>query len=346
MPQTEPHWGIAPLCPSHPDVNRFVHHHWENPTMRNSTHHVTLAILSAAAMMVTAAAAAAADDVFSTTADATTISVADGGRPVLSYRFGEVPFKPCVDKLFTPGGVQILRDAPHDHLHHHALMFALVVDGVDFWGERPECGRQLGPPPSITTRKDADGVHLTLAGQLDWTAPDAQQPLAVEKRTIELCSGEGPSATLVTWRSELAPGPGRDAITLSGTHYDGLGVRMIESMDGVGRFTFASGEPGPVVRGTERVTPTTWVAYTAPADGKTVTVALFDHPKNARHPAGMFTMLAPFAYLSATPNVWKEPLEVKAGRPLVLRYGVALWDGEPGRAAIEALYQKWLESEP
>lgn len=313
--------------------------------MRSTTYHLALATLAVVAVL-SAAARAGADEGLSAAAEATTISVAEDGRPVLSYRFGDVPFKPYVDKLFTPGGVQVLRDAPHDHLHHHALMFALVVDGVDFWGERPECGRQLGPPPSMSMEKGPAGSRLTLAGTLDWTPPDAEKPLAVEKRTIALRSGDGQDATLLTWRSELAAGPDRDVITLTGTHYDGLGVRMIESMDGAGRFLYASGEPGPIVRGTERVTPTMWAAYTAPADGKTVTVAMFDHPQNARHPAGMFTMPTPFAYLSATPNVWKEPLEVKAGQPLVLRYGVALWDGDPGRDVIGALYRRWLESEP
>jgi len=313
--------------------------------MRSLMQHATLTTLFAAALAATATAVAA-DPGFSTSTDATTISVSDGGRPVLSYRFGEVPFKPYVDKLFTPGGVQVLRDAPHDHLHHHALMFALVVDGVDFWAERPDRGRQTGPPPSISTRKGPDGDCLTLAGRLDWTPPDAREPLAVEQRAVEIHSAAGLGATLVTWQSELAPGPGRDAVTLSGTHYDGLGLRMVESMDGVGEFTYASGEPGPIVRGTERVTPSTWAAYTAPVGGRTVTVALFDHPKNARHPAGMFTMPAPFAYLSATPNVWKEPLEIKSCQPLVLRYAVALWDNHPDRQTIEALYQRWLAREP
>ena len=69
-------------------------------------------------------------------------------------------------------------------------------------------------------------------------------------------------------------------------------------------------------------------------DGKPVTVAIFDHPKNLRHPAKMFTMSTPFAYLSATCNVWKEPITIKAGKPLDLRYGVAVWDGEVEKTAV------------
>ncbi|MHC4656117.1 MAG: DUF6807 family protein, partial [Planctomycetota bacterium] len=54
-----------------------------------------------------------------------------------------VPFKPYVQQLFSPAGVNILRDAPADHLHHHALMFAVKVNGVNFWEETPTAGKQL-----------------------------------------------------------------------------------------------------------------------------------------------------------------------------------------------------------
>ena len=34
-------------------------------------------------------------------------------------------------------GENLLRDAPHDHLHHHALMYGIRVNGVNFWEETP-----------------------------------------------------------------------------------------------------------------------------------------------------------------------------------------------------------------
>jgi hypothetical protein len=40
--------------------------------------------------------------------------------------------------------------------------------------------------------------------------------------------------------------------------------------------------------------------------------------------------------------VWQEPITVKAGEPLELSYGVALWDGEVDKAAVEKIYQRWL----
>ena len=52
-------------------------------------------------------------------------------------------------------------------------------------------------------------------------------------------------------------------------------------------------------------------------------------------------MSRPFAYLSATLNLWKEPLVLKAGEKLKLSYAVAVWDGETPAEQVESLYQKW-----
>ena len=48
------------------------------------------------------------------------------------------------------------------------------------------------------------------------------------------------------------------------------------------------------------------------------------------------------AFLGATLNLWKEPLEVPAGQSLLLRYGVAVFDGNIPAEQIESLYKMWL----
>jgi hypothetical protein len=279
--------------------------------------------------------------------DKTSVTVSVAGRPAVEYRFADVPFKPCVKQLLTPSGVNVLRDAPHDHLHHHALMFAVGVDGVDFWAETPTCGKQahqsFGPVKSSSQDRRSTAAWTE---QLDWLKPD-KTPLVREQRTLKVEAGLDPAATLLSWRSELVPAAGKESVVLSGSHYFGLGLRFVESMDKGGRFFNAEKKDGEVVRGDERLTAAKWCAYTAAAGekgDKKVTVAVFDHPKNPRHPARMFTMAQPFAYLAATLNLWKEPLTVKAGSPLELQYGVAVWDGEVDAAAVERLYEKWAKS--
>lgn len=276
--------------------------------------------------------------------DASLVTVSAGPQPVLTYRYGDAPFKPYVKELHSPAGVQILRDSPADHVHHRGLMYGIFVNGIDFWSEQAACGKQVHVALELIPTPAQNGLAAATIGQrLRWLAPGAEQPLLVEQRTLKVFRPADLSATLLTWQCQLQPGENAGTVKLTGNHYDGLGVRFVQSMDQVGRFSYAAGIPGDIVRGTERLTRDKWAAYTAPAEGRPVTVAVFDDPQNPRHPAGIFTMLRGFSYLSATPNIWKSPLELGAGQSLSYRYGVAVWDGEVGKDQIEALYQCWLK---
>ena len=243
-----------------------------------------------------------------------TATIRAGDRTVLEYHTKASPMKPYIRELFTPDGVQILRDSPADHKHHHALMFAVGVDGVNFWEEASESGSEK-PRDHLGTATASflDASCAQIFQTLDWTDAHGKQ-LVVERRVVGAVATKSPApVTLVLWSSELAPAAGLDAVKLDGHHYYGLGMRFPTSMDSGGRFFNSSKQPGDVVAGSERLVAAKWCAYTARADGKLVTVAIFDHPSNARHPNRIFTMSPPFAYLSATLNLWKEPLLLKAG---------------------------------
>jgi hypothetical protein len=277
--------------------------------------------------------------------DASTVSIFDGNRLVLRYRYAGVPMKPYADQLVSPAGVQILRDAPADHLHHHGLMYAMEVDGVNFWEEStPQSGqeRHRSLSESDATRQ-AGSSQTGFVETLDWTGPASTKPMLTERRTIGVIDAPELGATLVDWRCHLQAPPDKNSIVLGGHHYFGLGIRFLTSMDKGGRFVRPDGPPGTVVSGDQLLTLAKWTGYTAKAGEKPVTVAIFDHPDNRCHPALMFTMTNPFAYLSATINAWKQPATLKAGAPLNLHYGVALWDGEVDKATIEKLYARWLE---
>ena len=277
-------------------------------------------------------------------------TIKDSDKPVLEYRHGDDLFKPYVRKFFSPGGVNVLRDEVPDHPHHHGLMFAVAIDGVDFWAETKTSGRQVY---TAFGREDSPG-GLPWAGWLgewvEWFAPSGGRKLASESRTITVYRSQPLGASLLTWRTELRAGGGRPSIKLSGSHYFGLGMRFVQSMDGADDFFTPAGKSktrlgeaaGETVRGNERLVRGKWCAYAAEADGKPVTVAMFDHPSNVR-PAWWFIMAKPFAYLSATLNLHREPLTVEAGKPLALTYGVAVWDGRVKADEIEKLYARWLE---
>lgn len=279
-----------------------------------------------------------------TVVDANRISVMDGAAELLEYRYNDIPFKPYVSKLVTPKGLNVLLDAPHDHLHHHALMFAVAVDGVNFWEETPSAGRQRHDGLRQTDLRAGPRSWVGFIEQVHWVDA-ANHRLLDEQRTIKVGRTGNPGAVLLTWQSRLSVPEGKASVTLSGSHYFGLGMRFIRSMDVNGQFRNLENDPGAVFRGEERLTDADWCAYIARTGDKLVTVAMFGHPDNPRHPTTWFTMATPFAYLSATMRLHEEALVVSSGRPLMLGYGVALWDGQIETAVIETMYRKWVSQE-
>jgi len=285
--------------------------------------------------------AAVAQEPFQVKGTDETVSVSSAGRPVLEYQLASKPKKSYVSKLFSPDGVQILRDAPHDHLHHHSLMFAVAVEGVDFWSENDACGSQKPIGGADVTAASGDGVSsATIAHRLDWMAPNGSDVLLIESRTVEVLKNEKPGPTMLVWKCRLSPPSGKESVTLTGATYFGLGARFTESMDAGGHFQNADGKTGMEDTNDKR---SAWCAYSAKVDGKPVTVAMFDCPKNPRHPATWFTLESPFAYLSATLDLSKRPLVVEADKPLELCYGMALWDGQVSKDQIHAIYREFSE---
>ena len=265
--------------------------------------------------------------------------------PLLEYAYAEVPYKPCVRAWRTPAGINILRDSPHDHVHHHALMYAVTVEDINFWEEHDAPGREAHRAFQQCWSGQVVGHHAAqFTETLHWVNPRTETRLLEETRTLRAYAPDAQlGASFLVWESRLEAPKARGAAELTGSHYHGLGLRFVESMDGAGTFLYAGGEPGELVRGDEHVTSGDWCALTGPANGRPVTVAVFDHPENPRQ-AHWFTMMEHFAYLSATLNTWKEPLRVEAGTPVVLRYGLALWDGEIPRETVEAMYAEWLDT--
>jgi len=286
------------------------------------------------------------------------------GKPLFVYRISpgsyedltEKEYKTYLSELYTPEGRNILRDSPWDHVHHHALMFAIAVDGINFWeeGGKDKAGVQFGHSLGHSSRSafmrvnDESGwtAEANLSQKIDWYKPDKTVVLQ-EDRTVQVICKHDLDATLLTWTSKLSTGPDRESVKLTGAHYYGLGMRFDETMDKNGKFfcdpdsTIASDN----VRGDEKKTPCKWMAYTAELHGKPVTVAVFDAPNNPR-PMSTFTMGEngqSFAYISATVDLEKEAITLEKDKPLTFKYGVAVWEGKKSTGEVQEVYRLWLE---
>jgi len=257
------------------------------------------------------------------------VLVRKGQNQVLKYVFRERQFKPYVLQLFTPAGINILRDEVPDHLHHHGLMFGVAVEGINFWEEGPLAGRQV--------HKDVKSSVTGFVEAINWIDQGQKHVLLNEERQIDV-DVSNDLTTLVFWKSKFTLASDRTTAKLSGTDYNGLGMRFVTSMDRAGTFMRGRTRVGQTSRADKQ---TSWCAYTAEVNSKPVTVAMFNHPSNVR-PTTWFTMSNPFAYLSATMSLHESPLVLTRDHPLILRYGVGLWDGRAPSEHIEEAYQRWL----
>ncbi|MEK7406247.1 MAG: PmoA family protein [Acidobacteriota bacterium] len=251
------------------------------------------------------------------------VSFRHGERLLFEYRYAASRPKTYVHPLCAPDGSAITLDGPADHVHHRGVMLAWSdVNGFDFWGEvNPGAHGQM-----VHQRFERIGDrHVTAINH--WIAEG--KVLLIERQTVRALD-----PGWLEWESELKPA--RERVTLSAEKhvYNGLGVRFAHSLDRGGVLN---------ARGTTDIKQANgeaaaWCAYHGPGPRGHPGGAIFDHPKNPRHPTPFFVMNEPYGYLSAAPT-FREPFRLEPGQSLRLRYAVVAFTGAPGQ--LDRLYSKW-----
>jgi hypothetical protein len=277
------------------------------------------------------------------------VNVTFKGRPVLVYAFASNQFKPYVKELDTLAGDNVLLDSPPDHAHHHGLMFALWVNGINFWEERTDPGvEKTIDQPSCEAHSVADGparavivqtIHW-VASTNRWLADTTPVALLVERRTLTLTINEAAGEVALRWHGDFTVGHGARQVTLSGSFYDGLGLRFPRIFDHDARQENSENLPYTKAQ-TGELTAARWSAVSHQLDGHDVMVAVFNRPAN-RGPAKFFTMLNPFTYVSATQDWEKQPQAFQTGNHFSLDYLVTVYAVPKSRAALEQRYARWL----
>ena len=262
-------------------------------------------------------------------------------RPLLVYAFSTNQFKPYVRELYALNGVNVLRDAPADHLHHHGLMYAIRVNGVNFWEERDEPGiersvRLLNRGTGCDThgRPQATFTHL-----IHWISSSEASPLLIERRTITVTVDEPAGEVALRWQGTFEVGRGTEQVKLHGSAYNGLGLRLPEAFDHVARHINSASVPYTAEQKWD-VTAARWSAVSQPVEGREVMVALFSRRSNKGEPR-FFTMLNPFAYLSVTQNLEKTPLEYSICDSFRIDYLLAVYAEKKSSPFLNERQRRW-----
>jgi len=274
------------------------------------------------------------------------IILRDNDVPVFVYKYADVPNKPYLKEWYTPNGVNVLRDAPHDHSHHHGMMYALAFDGVNYWEEGNRGGYEVHQDISrVSVAPDAGALGVGFEEDLILHPPDSEEAVIKERRGIYHSPLSNDKVRVLTWESVMAPASEEKdtEVAVAGAIYYGLGMRFPEFMDKVGAFIMADDKTDEFKDGPHTMAQASWCAYTVEHDDTPITIAMFNDPNNPRS-AVWFTMLQPFSYLAATLDLSRNPMTLKGGEKLAVCYGVAAWDAVVGKSEIELMYTAWLNS--
>jgi hypothetical protein len=270
-----------------------------------------------------------------------TTEITVNGKPFATYNAGDDWPKPFLLPVRTPSGVIANRDlddkSDADHPHHKGMWNAVdEVNKVQFWAEK-------GPIRNKSVKVIATGGTT---GQLevinDWQHPETKVPQLTETAVISF----HPNHLIVY------------DMTLAASHVD---VEFEDTKEGLFGFRVSPSmkekNGGHVV--SNDGTKTTkecwgktwnWVDYVGPVDGKTIGVAIMDHPKNFRpsryhvRDYGLFS-ISPFGEKAYTNGANAAlPHHLKKGESLRLRYALYVHDGDTEAGKVADAWDLFLKS--
>jgi hypothetical protein len=252
------------------------------------------------------------------------------GRPVWVYVFPEEGWKPYVRELHTMRGENLLRDAPEDHRHHHGLMYAVRVNGVNFWEEAGErVGRQVGvSPPQLELGRSSGGLPQAIVRhRLRWVGPGTEGapgvPLLRETRELTVTVDPGQEEVAVEWRGRFRVPRGMDEVRLEGADYNGLGLRLAAAFDRVAVFANGAGAAYSEEQ-TWDIQSGGWSSVQGLVEGREVMLVLAWSPDQVAE-GRFFSMRQPFAYLAATSLLDKQPRVYRTGDRFEVRHRVVVY---------------------
>ncbi|UCH36299.1 MAG: PmoA family protein [Armatimonadota bacterium] len=277
--------------------------------------------------------------------DAVTVTV--DGDLFTSYRFADAP-KPYCYPVIGPGGLPLTRNYPmkdvpgeaQDHAHHRSFWFTFgEVNGHDFWTEGEGRGRIVHREFELLESGPVVGI---IRARNDWVAADGAK---VCEDVRELRVYRTRNGRLLDFAVTIIPVG--EPVHFGDTKEGMFAFRVASSMEvprGAGRIVNSEGQ----VNGEAWGKRAAWCDYSGPVDGRTVGIAILDHPDNFRHPTywhvreyGLFAA-NPFGlryYLG--PEKADEGLRVMPGTTLTFRYRVWLHDGAAPEADVAAVYAEY-----
>ncbi len=238
----------------------------------------------------------------------------------------------------------------HDHPHHKSIHVAHGdVNGVDLWSELDDHGYQRHvcflPAFGAGSAYVSGPVCGAFLSRSHWVSRSEQPVLTEEKRVVVYAPASDARILDIGVTLHATEGPVRFGDTKEGAM---LSVRVASSMDAddAGEIENAYGGRGEDECFGARAQ---WMDYTGPVSGKTVGVAVFDHPSSFRYPT--YWHVRNYGLLHANCFAWREFLGhpgidgsyvLPEGARLRCQFRVYLHTGKTQEARVKERYHDFI----
>ena len=290
------------------------------------------------------------------------IDVLIGGHLFTSYCFGAATAKPYLFPLRSAQGTVVTRSFPmtsdipgedHDEPHQRAMYFAHGdINGYDFWGEAefPRWSRHPTSTFGRTVFRKLEDIQSgpdsgTLRAEFDLVTSDGQV-IAAETQAYTFKGNEQSRIIDCEFTVLASYGPVKMGDSKEGT----FAIRVVKALDSPpGRMVNSESAVGEKAVWGKRAD---WVDDYGNVSGEDVGIAIFDNPKNLRHPT--YWHARHYGLLAANPFGLKEFLHdrhqdgsyvIAAGGSLTLRYRVFIHHGDFQEARVADAYRKYTAGE-
>jgi hypothetical protein len=259
-----------------------------------------------------------------------------GAKPFLYPLIG-----PTASSFTRAYPMETLAGEDLDHPHQRSFWFTHgKVNGIDFWSEQGEHG-------TIKETARRCVVSGPMLGRLcttdDWVAPDGRKVCEDERVLTFYNLG---NARVIDFEIVLKATAG--PVTLGDTKEGMFGLRVASSMDvdkhRGGRIVNAQG----LADGQAWGKPSAWVDYSGPVQGKTVGIAILNHPRSFRYPTTWHVRT--YGLFAANPFGWHDfgstqngEYTLETGNRLWFAYRVILHEGDALSARVSDAFDGYSE---
>ena len=234
----------------------------------------------------------------------------------------------------------------HDHPHHRSLWYAHgEINGQDFWSESDKAGKTVHQKFELIE----SGAEVGIFRSVNKLVGNDGKVVCLDERTYRFYNRSDQRLFDFDITIHASEGP----VTFGDTKEGTLAIRLAESMRlkgpkgkaGQGHIVNSEGVRDDATWGKRA----SWCDYYGPVNGKTVGIAIFDHPSNPRHPT--WWHVRDYGLFAANPFgvhdfEGKPPgtgnLTVPLGASITFKYRFYIHDGDEKQADVAGQYKQYI----